>query len=116
MALAPAVALSLAAAPALAAQPEQWPTSPDVSTLYALLLLGGVPLILIAVITFLVYVPSMARGGRYTPGLAWHNENEWFGGPSGGLEVLDRALDRTEQETSGEERPEQVRGGASARW
>jgi hypothetical protein len=107
-ALAPGVLVPLAAAPALAVPPEGWPAPDPVSTLDMLLVLLGIPLALFVGITLLVYVPSMARGERYTPGLAWRNENEWFGGPRGGLGAADHA----EPESVGES----DRGGASARW
>jgi len=129
-ALVPAVTVLLAAGPASAVPPEAWPDADPPSTLQVLLLLAGIPLLLFTAIAFLVYVPSMARGSRYTPGLAWRNENEWFGGPSGGVEALDRSDAST---SSGHERPAGAltspnhdtgsapdetdeRGGASARW
>ncbi len=95
---------------ALADTPEGWPEAEPVSTLSTLLLLAGIPVALIAVIALLVYVPSMARGDRYTPGLAWHNKNEWFGGPSGGVEAAESA------ERPALEAGEVEAGGASARW
>jgi hypothetical protein len=110
LALAPAVALPLVAAPALAAPPEAWPDAETVGALDFLLVLVALPLALFVVIAVLAYVPSMARGEKYTPGLAWRNENEWFGGPKDGLEATDKtdraALEGTETD----------RGGASARW
>lgn len=109
-ALVPAVVVLTATAPALADRPETW-TDPDpVGALWPLILLVGVPLGLFAVITLLVYVPSMARGEKYTPGLAWRNENEWFGGPRGGVEAADTV------EPAGAQDDEHERGGASARW
>jgi hypothetical protein len=114
-----------AAAP-FAETPEGWPKAAPASTLSTLLLLVGIPLALFIVITLLVYVPSMSRGQRYTPGLAWPNRNEWFGGPRGGLEadgLADRpALDAGSAAPdaggadAAEAREEAARGGASARW
>jgi hypothetical protein len=112
LALAPAVLLSTAAGPALAAAPEQWPTQPHVSALHALLIYlvapGGVALL----ITLLVYVPSLARGQKYQPGLAWRNEPEWFGGPREGVEAADKAAAAAGATEGGHDE----RGGASARW
>jgi hypothetical protein len=112
LALAPAALVVLSAAPVLAAPPEQWPAPEPVSTLQTLLVLVGIPVTLFVVISLLVYVPSMARGQKYTPGLAWRSENEWFGGPRGGVEAADqkdaKALEGVAAGTD--------RGGSSARW
>lgn len=108
-ALAPVALLGLAA-PAAAAPPETWPETDSVSVLDMLLLVLVIPVGLIAVISLLVYVPSMARGEKYTPGLAWRNENEWFGGPRGGVETAAKS-DPAAIEAEGS-----ARGGASARW
>lgn len=110
LALAPAALLPLVAAPAFAAPPEQWPDAEAVGAFDFLLVLFAIPLGLFIVIAVLAYVPSMARGEKYTPGLAWRNENEWFGGPKDGLEAADKA------DPQALESAESERGGASARW
>ena len=110
-ALVPAVAVLTATAPALADRPETWADPDPVGTLWPLILLVGIPLGLFALIALLVYVPSMARGQQYTPGLAWRNENEWFGGPRGGVEATDTA-----EPAGAQDADEHDRGGASARW
>lgn len=110
VALTPAVLVSLAA-PALADAPESWADPDPVSTLQVLLILVAIPVALFVVISLLVYVPSMARGEKYTPGLAWRNENEWFGGPRGGVEAADRVEPKAIEGVE-----EGDRGGASARW
>ena len=51
------------------------------STLNALLIFVGGPLLIIAVITLLVMAPSLAKGPRYRPSQQWDAEPEWFGGP-----------------------------------
>jgi hypothetical protein len=99
------------AAPAFAAPPEQWADADPVSAFEALLVIALIPAGLFLLITVLVYVPSMARGEKYTPGLAWRNENEWFGGPRGGVEATDTA-----QPDAIEGSGDTGRGGASARW
>lgn len=105
--LTPAVLLPLVSAPAIAAPPQTWPDPEPVSTLDYLLVLLVIPIGLALLITLLAYVPALVKGERYTPGRAWRNENEWFGGPKDGLEAADRAeLPATEPD----------RGGASARW
>lgn len=99
------------AAPALAVPPQGWPIAEPVSTLQAMLVLVGIPLALYVIITMLVYVPSMARGEKYTPGLAWRSKNVWFGGPRGGVEAADQVAPRALEGGAGADR-----GGASARW
>lgn len=110
LAVAPALLLLTATMPAFASAPDTWQDGPPVSKLHVLLLLGAIPLGLFLVIAFLVYVPSMARGEKYQPGLAWHSEPLWFGGPSGGLEAAD-ATDPRALESGASKR-----GGASGRW
>ena len=108
VALTPAVLLVTAAGPALAEAPQQWQKSPSVPPLHFLLVIFVIPAGLFIVITLLVLLPSMIRGQKYEPGLAWRNEPEWFGGPRGGVETADKTA------------PEAVeggnRGGASAHW
>lgn len=110
VALTPAV-FALAATPAFADTPEKWVDSDPVSAMHALLILVVIPLSLFVIITLLVYVPSMARGDKYTPGQAWRNESEWFGGPRAGIEAADR-----EQAPAVEAGSDTARGGASGRW
>ena len=68
------------AAPASADVPELWDDPDKVDKLHAILLLGGVPLLLFVVIAFLVYAPSVIRGEKILPGHA-AMENQWLGGP-----------------------------------
>lgn len=110
-ALTPVLLVPLAAAPALAVPPEGWEVAEPVSALQFLLVLVALPLGLFAIITLLVLVPAMARGEKYTPGLAWRNENEWFGGPSGGVEAAEESAP---EELEGDDESRQ--GGSSARW
>lgn len=109
LALAPLVLLPLIPGPAFAVAPEAWPTPEPVGALEFLLVLLVIPLGLFLLITLLASVPTMVRGERYTPGLAWRNENEWFGGPRDGLEAADRTDPKAIEADS-------ERGGASARW
>jgi hypothetical protein len=92
------------AAPASADVPEFWPDSDNAGTLETLLLLGGVPLLLFVVITFLVYAPSVIRGERIAPG---HQvpENQWLGGPR-----------KSAGELAGPDTDDSQAGGASGRW
>ncbi len=98
----------LIAQPAVADVPEGWSEAPEsVSALHALLLLGGVPLLLFVLISLAVYVPALARGERLAPGAA-PIDDEWFGGPRTGTgELTSRATD------SGHEKET---GGASGSW
>ena len=98
------VALVALAGPASADVPEGWSEPAKVSPLYAVLVLGGVPLLLFVVISLLVLLPGTRRGERLVPGAASH-EDQWFGGPRSGTSEL-AAPDTDESEA----------GGASARW
>lgn len=85
LALTSTVALSIAAVvsvagPAAADTPEGWPEKEPVGALHALLLLGGIPLLVFVVIAALVYGASLARGESLTPG-GNEPENQWLGGP-----------------------------------
>ena len=111
VALTPAALVLLASGPALATAPEQWAPADSVSVLEFLLVLVVIPLGLFLVISLLALVPSMAKGQKYTPGHAWRNESEWFGGPRAGVE----AVDKTEPPAIAE-KDASDRGGASARW
>ncbi len=88
------------------------------STLYALLLFGGVPLALIVGISLLVMVPSIAKGPRYRPGLAWWAEPEWFGGPAELPSSGPEPRPALESVAGTPDTPPAVGvgGGASARW
>ncbi len=96
------VAVTGLAAPASADVPEGWSNPDDVSTLYALLLLGGAPLVLFVVIVVLTYLPAMVRGEKLTPGAA---DDQWFGGPREGAEELESGATTTEET-----------GGARGSW
>jgi len=92
------------AAPASADVPEFWSNPEDVDALSALLLLGGVPLLLFVVITFLVYAPSIVRGERIAPGQPT-TENQWLGGPR-----------KSAGELAAPDNDDSQAGGASGRW
>jgi hypothetical protein len=90
-------------------EPTTWVDQPSLSTLDAILIFAGIPLLVIVVVSLLVMAPSLAKGPRYRPTEEWDAESEWFGAP---LEA-DASPGRRELEapgTSGET------GGASARW
>ena len=99
-----ATVLLAVAGPASADVPEGWSDPDSVSMLHVLLVFVGIPLLLFVVICVLVYLPSMLRGERRTPGAAAH-ENQWFGGPRKGTAEL--AAPDTEESKA---------GGASGRW
>lgn len=83
------------------AVPEGWSDPDNVDPLYALGLLAGIPLLLFAVITLLVYLPSLAREATQPqPGAG----NEWFGGK------------RSTAELAGPDQDDSQAGGASGRW
>ncbi len=84
--------------------PEGWDQPEDIDALNAILVLGGIPLLLIVVISFLVYAPSIIRGERIAPGHP-PTENQWLGGPRKSTGEL-AAPDSENSEA----------GGASGRW
>ena len=92
------------AAPASADVPEFWSNPEDVDGLYAILLLGGVPLLLFVMIGFLVYAPSIIRGERIAPGQPV-TENHWLGGPR-----------KSAGELAAPDTDDSQAGGASGRW
>jgi len=113
LALVPAILVTFATGSAFAEAPEQWEDNPSVSPLYVIMVLVVIPVALFALICLLVYLPSMKKGQRYQPGLAWRNEPEWFGGPRDG--VVEAAGARPAAVgTATDTEPD--RGGASGRW
>ena len=106
-----AVGMSLlVAGPASAKVPEGWRSDPGpIPMQQVFLVLVVLPLLLIALITAAVYVPALVRGERVAPGAA-PVEDQWFGGPRGGVRELEAGGDRGEQPTQGET------GGAGGRW
>jgi hypothetical protein len=97
------------AASASAAPPEGWENSLNQSMLSALLKLVGIPLLVAAIVTLLVYLPSMMRRGRGggDPATYFSDHSEWFGGPRTSPEAVESGT------ASGEHK---ALGGASARW
>lgn len=47
-----------------------------------LLVFLGIPALVIALVSLLVFAPSIAKGPRYRPGLSWWAPPVWIGGPS----------------------------------
>ena len=94
------------AAPAFASPPTDWQNPPDDGFLHYALIIGGIALAAIAVITLLVYLPSMIRSQRSDGTVAFQENPEWFGGPRRGVESA--------PESAPDDRSRQ--GGASARW
>jgi hypothetical protein len=112
--LVPALLVTSLTGIASADAPVQWEDHGPYSPLYVITILVVIPAGLFALITLLVYLPSMMRRGEsYHPGQPWRNESEWFGGPRGGV----GAVDSTEQPlaVSGSARSKE-RGGASGHW
>lgn len=109
IAVVPALLVVAAATPAMAVAPSSWGPAPKVNLLYAVLVLGGIPLALFVIIWALAYATSDDHRQSYRPGLAWRNEPVWFGGPRGGLAALEADAADPVEETA-------EQGGASARW
>ena len=112
LALTPAAVLLVAATPAFADPPDQWPTADSVPGLHAFLILVAIPLGLFAAITFLALVPSLVRGHREQSEQLWVSDPEWFGGPGGGAAGLESPAGSA---TGASDAPN-ARGGASGRW
>lgn len=94
------------AAPAGADVPEGWTGEGayEVNPVQAVLIFVGIPLALFVLITFLVLLPSLIRGERFTVG-GQATADQWFGGPVKGTAELPAPDDE-----------ESKAGGASARW
>lgn len=96
--------VAVAAAPAVADVPEGWSKPEPVDPVHAVLLLGGIPLLIIIVVSLLIFGPSFVRGERERR--AGHvPEAQWFGGPRSGTAALPAPDDE-----------ESKAGGASGRW
>lgn len=93
----------------LADTPTTWVDPEPLSTLSALLVFAGIPLLVIAVVTLLVMAPSLANGPRYRPGQEWDGAAEWFGAPALTADQRPRLTSGAAPEVAGT-------GGASARW
>lgn len=91
------------AVPASAEPAEGWPATDPVDPLHALLLLGGIPLLLFVVIVVATYVPALIRGESIAPG-GPVVEDQWLGGP------------RTSGELAAPDNEASAAGGASGRW
>ncbi len=99
------LALGSLAAPAFATPPESWEDPDNGSALELLLILGGIPLAVIALLALAVYLPSMMRGQSSEPALAFQQRSEWFGGPRKGVEGTPEPTAQSED-----------KGGAGGRW
>lgn len=99
-----ALGLALLAAPAHADVAEGWSNPADVSALHALLLLGGVPLLLFALIGLAVYIPALVRGEDVSPTGGGGVESQWLGGPRHAKELTSGDADSNET------------GGARGSW
>jgi hypothetical protein len=86
------------------------------STLHAILLFGGVPLLIIAGIVLFVTVPSLVRGPKYQPGEPWEAQPAMFG--SGGDADAPRQISAGEasSDDAAGATGDDATGGASVRW
>lgn len=98
-----AVTATMLAGPASAEPAEGWPSTEPVDGLHALLLLGGIPVLLFVVIVVATYLPALIRGESIAPG-GPHVDDQWLGGP------------RTSGELAAPDGETSAAGGASGRW
>ena len=70
----------LTAGPASADTPEGWPKEESVDFIHALLLFGGLPVLVFLAIFAFILGPPLARGESIRPGGALP-ETQWLGGP-----------------------------------
>ena len=110
----------------LADAPTTWPDPPPMSTLHALLVFGGIPLLIFIAVALLVMAPSVAKGPRYSSGERWESQPERLGTlpasetssrpnrqiGSGATATREHATDPTEERVSGDD----TTGGASVTW
>jgi hypothetical protein len=101
------VSMAMVATPASASPPESWPDPDNSSLLQLVAVLGGTTLVIFAVVTLLVYLPSMMNKQSGEPAHAFQESNEWFGGPRRGVDATAGAPAAQDAE---------AKGGASARW
>ena len=100
----------------LADTPATWDDGSGMSTLNALLIFVGGPLLIIAVITLLVMAPSLAKGPRYRPSQQWDAEAEWFGARDVEAGSATPALESAQAQHRRPEGSGDDTGGASASW
>lgn len=86
------------------------------STLQAVLLLGGIPAVVVLIAVLGVMAPGWTRAGRYRPGEPWNYEPLVINAAATG--DISKALTTTPRAISSDvvltDGPEE--GGASARW
>ena len=95
----------------MASPPQGWEEPVNDSVLVTMLKLVGIPLVVIAVITLLTYLPLIMRGGRNAtdPTSYFSEHSEWFGGPR-------TTPGAVESRTAAVEGHDAARGGAGVRW
>jgi hypothetical protein len=84
-----------------------------------LLVFVGIPALIIAVVSLLVFAPSIAKGPRYRPGLSWWAPPVWVGGPSAAVDAPQLeagAAGSAAGAGAGAPAPALTTGGASASW
>ncbi|MXG88244.1 hypothetical protein [Nocardioides flavescens] len=91
--------------------PVGWSDPDQVSIVHALLVLGGIPVLLFILIGLAIYAPALARGERIAPG-AQPMQNQWLGGPRGDAGQLSAGSSTSTASADAESQT----GGASGRW
>lgn len=102
--------------------PTTWSEGPSLSTLDALLIFAGIPLLVILVVSLLVFAPSWVNGPRYRPGQPWEARSEWFGGAAVAAQPQRSMIEpghsgaRADASPAAPTRVDDGSGGASAGW
>ena len=86
------------------------------STLQAILILGGSPALVVLIAVLGVMAPGWTRAGRYRPGEAWNHDPLVINAAASG--DISKALTTNPRGLTSEAQPAAVaeEGGASARW
>lgn len=81
-----------------------------------LLVFVGIPVLVIAAVSLLVFAPSIAKGPRYRPGLSWWAPPVWIGGPTENPKPTIGVPELEPGPTAAAAAGTRTTGGASASW
>ncbi len=99
-AIAAAVAAALIASPASADVPEGWSNPEKVDVLHALLVFGGLPILIVLVVVILGMLPKLIKGEKILSP-SGSSTAQWVGGPGAGAAELPAGGEHTTGGASG---------------